>query len=154
MGVDFTLLMGLGFLIPVKCMPDDDEDSMSRFVNGVYDHPAIGFSTQDLYGSQDLDFTPYAFVSFTDTKKTIYSDKIGGTPLSLILHGVYCESNIIKGGAVKPLAICCREERDLWEEAIEAKAKMIEALKSVDEEIAKLIETHGVFGEWLFSYFS
>lgn len=158
MGVDFDLLMGLGFLVPVECLPDDEE-RMCEFRGKISEHPAIGFSSQDLYGIQGQDFTPYAFIHFSDKSKTIFSGKVGGTPLSLILHGVYCETETLKGGAVKPLAICCTEEGNLWNEAIDVKAidvkaKMIEALKSVDEEIAKCIEAKGTFGEWLFSYFS
>nr|QYA18519.1 hypothetical protein KOM_12_250 [Clandestinovirus] len=153
MGVDFTLLKGLGFLVPISCLPKD-EDVMCEFRDAVYEDDTVDFSSQDNYGTRGQDFTPYAFINFKDETTTVYDGKIGGTPFSLILFGVYTETNIIKGGAVKPFAICCQEECNLDDEAAQVKTKIIEAVKSINEEIAKQVEVNGLFGEWLFSYFS
>nr|QYA18528.1 hypothetical protein KOM_12_259 [Clandestinovirus] len=152
MGVDWTLLKGFGLIFPVQKLTEEQREVMGD--EFFFDNPEVEFHAQDYYGSWGQDFTPYGFVTWKAETEAVLDTKIGHTPGSLMLYGVYQENDWIKGGAVRPFAVACETDEEMDEDKLVLKQKILDEIKKVDEELATIIETSGVYAQWLFSYFS
>jgi hypothetical protein len=151
MGVDFTVLKGYGILFPIEALSEEQRGSIYEVLNEA----GVLFASQDDYGNCGQDFTAYGFVSIASNVNTIFDGKIGFTPTSLMLYGVYQENEYIRGGAIRPFAVNCIDDADdLSDEETDIKNKLLEAIAEKDEELADTIKKGGTFGDWLFSYFS
>lgn len=151
MGVDFIVLKGYGILFPIESLSEKQRENIHEDL----EEAGILFESQDYYGNLGQDFTAYGFVSIDSNVNTIFSGRIGFTPMSLTLWGVYQENEYIRGGAIRPFAVNCVDDmNDLSDEEADIKSKLLTAIAKVNEELADTIKKEGVFGDWLFSCFS
>ena len=88
MGVEMVVILGKGFMVPCHIFRRDmDDDELEMITNS--DMVGYNLFFQDNYGQKDWQCVFICKDDDSDQINYIMDRKIGGTPLSLLRHGIY-----------------------------------------------------------------